>query len=184
MDHDAGQVHDIRPGRAEADAAVEMKAVGIETKQQLPAQDDAAARQEDPEKISAADFGIVRSKVVTPTSPPSESGEAVTSNTGCCRLRRIPPSDPTRERRGVWALSVSFGGLPAICFTAPKPVIAIANGALNGSSESCSTDPRLTGAAIVPAERTRGDERRGKRVGAEDLQRQRDRIAVGVCGDA
>ena len=68
------------------------------------------------------------SKDVTPSLAPHESGEAVTSNTGSCRLRRIPPPDPTRNTRGVWALSVSFGGLPAICFTAPKPVIAIANG--------------------------------------------------------
>ena len=43
--------------RAEADAAVEMEAVGIETKQQFTAQDDAVARQEDPEEISRGRLG-------------------------------------------------------------------------------------------------------------------------------
>jgi len=65
------------------------------------------------------------------------------------------------RRRGVKRLTdlapiagqLSFGGPPAICFTAPKSVMAMANGAFNGSSESWSTDPRLTGAAIVASAR-------------------------------
>ena len=46
-----------RARRTEADAAVEMEAVGIETEQQLPAQDDAAARQEESQEISRGRLG-------------------------------------------------------------------------------------------------------------------------------
>ena len=52
VDHDAGQAHGVRPLRAEADAAIEMKAGRVDLEQQLAFQDDAGARQEDPEQVA------------------------------------------------------------------------------------------------------------------------------------
>src|SRR5260370_14982295 len=76
--------------RQEIIAAVEVKAVDVDAKQQCSAQDHAAAWQEDPEQVSRCGLGDGELAGRHPELRPQESREAVTSNTGSCRLRRIP----------------------------------------------------------------------------------------------
>ena len=183
VNHDAGQAHGIRPLRAETDAAVEMEAVGIDSEQQLAAQDDAGARQENPQEVS--DGGL--------------------------RNRELEPRDAERRapgirRRGhlehrllqVETDSAVWSDLERLrCFRAERQLRRAAGNLLDAAEVGHRDRERgieriereLQHLAEIDGRRDRvggedgGDERRGKGLGAEDFHGEPDRIAVGVGGD-